>query len=72
MLNNFPCENELSDTLSPATLITGTPSTSYKEITKLKFGDYVEIPYEDEETRNDNTTRTMSGIALYPSQPYYL
>ena len=65
MLNNLPCENGLSDTLSPATLITGKPPPSYKKITKLKFGDYVEIPYE--ETRNDNTTRTMEGIALYPS-----
>ena len=64
MLNNLACENGLSYTLSPATLITGTPPTSYKDITKLMFGDNVEIPHE--ETRNDNTTRTMGGIALYP------
>ena len=44
MLNNLPCGNGLSDTLSPATLVTETPPPSYKEITKLKFGDYVEIP----------------------------
>ena len=65
MLNSLPCENGLSNILSPATLITRTPQLSYKEITKLKFGDYVEIPYE--ETRNNNTTRTMGGIVLYPS-----
>ena len=65
MLNNMPSENGILDNLSPATLITGIPPPSYKEITKLKFGDYVEIPYE--ETKNDNTTRIMGGIALYPS-----
>ena len=65
MLNNLPCENGLSDTLSPATLITGTPPPSYKEITWLKFGDYVEIPCE--ETRNNNATRTIGGTALNPS-----
>ena len=65
MLNNLPCENGLSDTLSPATLITGTPPPSYKELTKLKFGDYVEIPYE--EISNDNRTRTMGDIRLYLS-----
>ena len=54
MLNNLPYKNGLSDTLSPAALIIGIPPPSYKEMTKLKFGDYVEIPYE--ETRNDNTT----------------
>ena len=64
ILNDLSCENGLSNTLSPATLITGTPPPSYKEITKLKFRDNVEIPYE--ETRNDNITRTMEGIALYP------
>ena len=46
-------------------LITGNPQPSYKEITKLKFGDYIEIPYE--ETRNDNTTRTMGEIVFYRS-----
>ena len=69
MLNNLPCENGLSDILSPATQITGTPPPSYKEISKLKFGNYVEIPYE--ETRNDNTTRTMGAIALYPYATEY-
>ena len=65
ILNNFLCENRLSDSLSTATLISGTSPPSYKEKTKLKFRDYIEIPYE--ETRNDNTTRTIGGIALYSS-----
>ena len=46
ILNNLPCENGLSETLSPATLITGTPPPRYIETTKLNLTKQFYIPYK--------------------------
>ena len=64
-VNHLPSRGGLSQDLSPATLITGDPTPSYQELTKLKFGDYVHTAYG--KTTNDQTTRTVGAIALYPS-----
>lgn len=64
-VNRLPSRSGLSHDLSPATLITGDPTPSYKEITKLKFGNYVQTKYG--KTTNDQTARTVGDIALYSS-----
>jgi len=64
-LNELPAENGVSDTLSPKTLIVGTPAPSYKQITALNFGDYVHVPNE---SNSKNTPRTTGAIALFPSR----
>ena len=64
-VNHLPSRSGLSQDLSPATLITGEPTPSYKEITKLKFGDYVQTKYG--KTTSDSAARTVGAIALYPS-----
>ena len=63
--NDFPTGDGLSDTLSPATLITGRPSPTYDEIMKVGHGDYV---HAYTETKNDMSPRAVGAIALYPAK----
>jgi len=63
--NDFPTGDGLSDTLSPATFITGRPSPTYDEIMKVGHGDYV---HAYTETKNDMSPRTVGAIALYPAK----
>ena len=63
-LNDFPAENGVLDTLSPATLITGRPARSYEEIMRVGYGEYV---HGYVETKNDMTPRAVGEIALYPA-----
>lgn len=62
--NQLPAPHGISNTLSPATLITGEPSPDYITLSTLKFGDYVHT-YEG--TSNNNTSRTIPALALYSS-----
>lgn len=62
--NDFPTGDGLSNTLSPATLITGRPSPTYDEIMRVGHGDYV---YAYTETKNNMTPRAVGAIVLYPA-----
>ena len=64
-MNDFPAEDGVSDTLSPATLITGRPARTYDEIMKTGYGEYV---HGYVETKNDMTPRAVGAIALYPAK----
>ena len=41
-LNNVPVENGISNMVSSCTLITGRSTLDYKQVSKVKFGDYVQ------------------------------
>lgn len=62
-LNDFPPEDGVSDTMSPATLIAGRPPPTYDELMKVSHGSYV---HAYTETKNDETARAVGAIALYP------
>ena len=57
-LNNFPWDNGISDTLSPATIVTGVGAP--------KFGAYVQV-FEDNNPTNTLRARTFGAIALTPT-----
>ena len=57
-LNALPDEDGLSKDVSPATLITGRQCADYKEISRLNFGDYVQVKQPNDQT-NANEARTM-------------
>jgi hypothetical protein len=63
-LNAFPASDGISKTLSPSTLITGKPPTSFNDLLKIKYGDYAQV---FKETKNDMSERTTGAIALYPT-----
>ena len=63
--NDFPTGDGLSDTLSPATLITGRPTPTYDEIMRVRHGDYV---HAYTETKNDLSPRAVGAIVLYPAK----
>ena len=63
-LNDFPADDGVSDTLLPATLITGRPARSYEEIMRVGYGEYV---HGYVKTKNDMTPRAVGAIALYPA-----
>ena len=65
-LNTTPKRGGLSDVLSPTTLITGASPPDYKTITKLCFGDYVEV-MQASGFKNSMRQRTIGALALYPS-----
>ena len=65
-LNNTPKRGGLSDVLSPSTLVTGTPPPNYNTITKLSFGEYVEVK-ENNSFKNSMDQRTVGALAMYPS-----
>ena len=65
-LNSLPADDGVSNTMSPNTLVTGVPGIEYKELTKLQFGDYVQVHQENPIT-NTNEPRSVRAIAIYPS-----
>ncbi len=65
-LNIFPGKNGLSEYMSPATLILGESCPDYNLITKLKFGDYVQV-HSGTDITNTMEARTVGAIALFPS-----
>lgn len=65
-LNELPANDGVSKELSPQTLIMGSPPPSYKDLTELAFGDYVETAQGA--TKSTTTSRTMGAIALFPSR----
>ena len=65
-LNNTPKRGGLSDILSPSTLVTGRPPPDFKTLTKLSFGEYVELK-ETSGFKNSMKQRTVGALAMYPS-----
>jgi hypothetical protein len=51
-LNQFPWPNGISDTMSPASIITGVPPPDFNQL-KLEFGSYVQV-FEATPTGNAN------------------
>lgn len=49
-LNQFPWKNGISDTLSPASIVTGVPSPDYNHM-RIEFGTYVHV-FEDNDPSN--------------------
>jgi hypothetical protein len=61
-LNSFPHPDGISDTLSPANIVTGAPKPDYKTL-PLEFGTYVQV-YDG--TSSDTKSRTLGAIATNP------
>ena len=64
-LNQFPWKNGVSDTLSPAALVTGHPSPDFHHM-QLEFGAYVQV-FEDNSPTNPPRARSLGAIALDPT-----
>ena len=64
-LNQLPSETGIDTHLSPASLITGSSKPDYNNIIQLNYGDYVQA-YEPSTTNNDQSSRTIGAIVLYP------
>jgi hypothetical protein len=62
-LNSFPHQDGISDTLSPANIVTGAPKPDYKTL-PLEFGTYVQV-YDG--TSSDTKSRTLGAIATNPT-----
>jgi hypothetical protein len=58
-LNSFPYPDGISDTLSPANIVTGAPKPDYKTL-PLEFGTYVQV-YDG--TSSDTKLRILGAIA---------
>lgn len=65
-VNQLPSKVGVSTTMSPLTLITGTPRPDYHHVMDLNFGDYVQDTIPRSVT-NTNEPRTVGSIALYSS-----
>ena len=65
-LNELPSDSGVSDELSPQTLVMGSPSPSYSELTELNYGDYVQTAMG--QTGSTTESRTVGAIALFPSR----
>ena len=61
--NMLPSSDGISDTLSPATIVTGSPKDDYRSM-KLEIGSYVQV-YDG--TSNDTKSRTLGAITLNPT-----
>ena len=64
-LNQFPRKNGISDTMSPATIVTGVGHPSYSSM-RLEFGTYVQV-FEDNDPTNTLRARSLGAIALTPT-----
>ena len=64
-LNQFPWSNGISDTMSPDTLITGSPPPDFTCM-RLEFGSYVQV-FEDNDPSNTLRARSTGAIALTPT-----
>ena len=65
-LNNFPLKYGVSDTLSPACIVTGAPPPDYNALTLLEFGAYIQV-FEHNEPSNTPRARSLGAIALCPT-----
>ena len=70
-LNAFPAKSGVSETLSPAVIMTAR-SSDYKKHCKEKFGSYVQT-HEEDQPRNSLKARTIGAITLRPdnNEPEY-
>jgi hypothetical protein len=64
-LNQFPWSAGISDTLSPSTIVTGTPLPDFNSM-RLEFGSYVQL-FDDHDPTNTPHARTLGAIALGPT-----
>jgi hypothetical protein len=64
-LNLVPAKNGVSATLSPLTIMTGSPSSDYNEL-KLEFGAYAQV-FEANDPTNTTKARTTGAITLTPT-----
>jgi Reverse transcriptase (RNA-dependent DNA polymerase) len=62
LLNQFPVNGGISDTMSPYTIMTGQPSIDFNNL-KLEFGSYVQI-FEDNTPTNTMKERNTGAIVL--------
>jgi hypothetical protein len=60
--NMLPHADGISDTMSPATIVTGLPKPNFNTMT-LEFGSYVQVYYG---TSNNAKSRTLGAIATNP------
>ena len=63
-LNAFPVKSGVSETLSPAVIMTAR-SPDYKKHCKEKFGSYVQT-HEEDQPRNSLKAKTIGAITLRP------
>ena len=59
-LNQLSSLNQISQDLSPSTLITGNMCPDFNRINALNFGDYIQV-HRDNTPTNTNKTRTVGG-----------
>jgi len=64
-LNQFPWMQGVSDTLSPANIVTGQPAPDYNTL-RIEFGTYAQV-YEDPHPSNTVRSRSLGAIALTPT-----
>ena len=64
-LNSFPWKHGISDTLSPATIVTGVATPDYAHM-RLELGAYVQV-FEDNAPSNTPRARSLGAIALMPT-----
>jgi hypothetical protein len=64
-LNHFPWPNGISDTMSPASIVTGVSPLDYNKLS-LEFGSYVQV-FEDNNPTNTPKARSLGAIALTPT-----
>jgi hypothetical protein len=64
-LNQFPAKNEVSETLSPLTIMRGRPSPNYNNM-RIKFGAYTQV-FENNNPTFTAKARTTGAIALNPT-----
>jgi hypothetical protein len=65
MLNFFPTKGEISNTLSPKTIMSGE-TFNYKKHLSLQVGQYCQV-HEEDTLRNSQSPRTKGAISLGPS-----
>lgn len=64
-LNQFPWKNGISDTMSPATIVTGVGTPNY-QCMRIEFGTYAQV-FEDNDPSNTLRARSLGAIALTPT-----
>ena len=64
-MNQFPAENGASRTLSPLTIMTGSPKPDFNDL-RIEFGTYA-LVYESNDPTNTMKTRSTGAIALNPN-----
>jgi hypothetical protein len=64
-LNQFPWPNGISDTMSPACIVLGSPLPDFNRM-RLEFGSYAQV-FEDNDPTNTPRARSLGAIALNPT-----